>query len=437
MGRQRHKAADNTIAQYLRALFARQARLTGLLILIISILVFIASIKFSTERYARTVCNEIEDSARILVETSQMKSYEGYFRNIASKLENQLSISEVGIAKELPNLNWSHYSIGSCSLQWRNDLKAAVFSPSFWAGDPIYVSGVITPKFFRSDLIMFMIAICIVLFSSYYIGTRSFLRKINRKITDPIQDIWNGLRTGNKPSNLEIKEINDLWNSLVEYKKLLSVRNRMLLAKEYYHEVKSPAFYQFNQLKRLTVIDDPEKQKSIVSETIEKADELIGQMEKALKKIATDDFAKNPRVVDLSALVGQKDSKFRRSAPIKILGDKTLVKTLLNNLYGNAIDACGDIKLVQTDLIYTSDEVVLSIKNPVEKGSEIDTSMIFVSGFTSKANGTGLGLSLCQHIVEIHAGRISAEYLPEKNSFEIIVRFPRGGELDVAAKQNC
>ncbi|MBP6218559.1 MAG: HAMP domain-containing histidine kinase [Oligoflexales bacterium] len=428
MGRQINTTFDNTIAKYIRAQFKKQAILTGLLLLLISLLVFSASIKFATDRYVRGICQEVSESARILVETSRVEFYQSYFSDVVTKLKNQFEIENLVVVKQDPDTGWRHYSLGVCSINWQSDFKVAFYTPSHWAGDAMYVRGIITPRFVRSDLILFIIAVCIVLFSSYFFGTRSFLRKVQYKISGPIHDVWDGLRTGIKPKNLEIKEISDLWHSLVEYKELLIIRNRMLLAKEYYHEVKSPAFYQYNQLKRLTVIEDPIRQKEIIAETLEMADELISQMEKALKKIATDDYGRHPKNVDLAALIRQRDAKYKHSNPIQITGDKTLIKTLIHNLYSNAIQACGDMGHVETTLEDNSNEIALSIRNPVRPNINIDTSMVFVSGFTTRTDGTGLGLSLCQHIVELHDGTIKADFSREKRTFEITVKFPKEKE---------
>lgn len=429
MGRKANETCDNTIAQYIQSQFKKQAKLTSLLLLIISFLVFSASIKFSTDRYVRGICQEVSESARILVETSRVAFYESYFNDVVSKLKNQIAIEDLQVVSKIPPAGWDHYPLGTCTIDWQPNFKVAFYSPSHWAGEPMYVRGIVTPRFIRTDLIVFIFLVCMVLFFSYFYGTRVLLRKVQTNISGPIYDVWQGLRTGAKPTILEIKEIKDLWESLVEYKQLLMIRNRMLLAKEYYHEVKSPAFYQYNQLKRLTITDDPLKQKKIIDETLSRADELISQMEKALKKIATDDYARYPKNFDFSLLVKQKDSKFQCSEPINISGDKTLIKTLLHNLYSNAVEACGDMKHVETKLDGNTHETVLSIRNPVRPDITIDTSMIFVSGFTTRSNGTGLGLSLCRHIVDLHYGQISAEFSSENRIFEITVKFPKEREM--------
>ncbi len=437
MGRPVRKTFNGTIAEYVHSQIVKHARLTGLVLFLVSLTVFIASIKFATDRHVRGTCAKVNDSARILVETSQIESYQPYFDEVALKLKRDLQLDSLEVMKGLPPASWHQYSLGACSINWRSDLKVGFFSPTHWAGETVYVRAIITPRLIRSDLILFMIAVCLVLFASYYFGARSFLRNIDKKISEPIHGIWEWLSTGKKPSDLDIKEISNLWQSLVEYKELLTLRNRMLLAKEYYHEVKAPAFYQYNQLKWLTTIEDPSKQKAIIADTLAKAEDLIQQMEKALKKIATDDYGRHPKTINFAELVRQSDRKYIAQDPVNIVGDKTLIKTMLNNLYANALDACGDTRLVETTLAVESEHVVLTIKNPVPKGTSIDTEAIFVSGFTSKIGGTGLGLPLCQHIAELHKGLIRAEFSSEAGSFKVIAVFPKDKEdHDAKARQD-
>ena len=58
-------------------------------------------------------------SARILVETSQMPSYENYFVDIVSHFQENLKIEKVDVVEHEPDMSWFHYSLGVCSLHWR------------------------------------------------------------------------------------------------------------------------------------------------------------------------------------------------------------------------------------------------------------------------------------------------------------------------------
>ncbi len=89
--------------------------------------------------------------------------------------------------------------------------------------------------------------------------------------------------------------------------------------------------------------------------------------------------------------------------------DTHLIEQVLINLLLNAVDACKnqpEPQIKVTALQNSNRDVVLKV---YDNGSGIPADIlenIFVPFFTSKATGSGIGLSLCKQIMLLHKGRI-------------------------------
>jgi signal transduction histidine kinase len=105
----------------------------------------------------------------------------------------------------------------------------------------------------------------------------------------------------------------------------------------------------------------------------------------------------------------------------RVLGDRVQLQQVILNLTTNAIEALQAMPEGARGLrISTRVESKLHVETRIEDtgpGLEPDLrERIFEAFFTTKAQGLGLGLSICRSIVAAHGGKIWAELRPEGGS---------------------
>src|SRR4051794_37658402 len=118
----------------------------------------------------------------------------------------------------------------------------------------------------------------------------------------------------------------------------------------------------------------------------------------------------------------------------QVHADRLQIQEVILNLIKNAIEAMrssprGKRHLqLATDLSGNS-EVIVSVRDTGPGIDAKDREKIFDPFFSTKATGTGLGLSLCRTIMEDHGGklRLTETNLPGSN-FEL--SFPLGSTSD-------
>ena len=94
-----------------------------------------------------------------------------------------------------------------------------------------------------------------------------------------------------------------------------------------------------------------------------------------------------------------------------IPADKKLLNQAVINIINNSMDAVKDIegqRMVHMSLLSSSggDVIIRICNNGPEIPQEI-SDRIFVPFFTTKANGSGIGLSISQEIIKLHKGSIT------------------------------
>src|SRR5262245_54270914 len=98
-------------------------------------------------------------------------------------------------------------------------------------------------------------------------------------------------------------------------------------------------------------------------------------------------------------------------ALIPVTGNRVQLQQVLFNLVTNAIEAMelvADRRVLVKSELESGGEVRVTVE---DSGSGIDPKVIdriFNSFFTTKADGMGMGLSICRSIIESHGGRLWA-----------------------------
>jgi C4-dicarboxylate-specific signal transduction histidine kinase len=95
-----------------------------------------------------------------------------------------------------------------------------------------------------------------------------------------------------------------------------------------------------------------------------------------------------------------------------IQGDRVQFQQVILNLIVNAIEAMGQTTEGPRELVITThnevDGVLVGVRDSGPGLSELALERAFEAFYTSKANGLGMGLSICRSIIEAHGGRLWA-----------------------------
>ena len=92
-----------------------------------------------------------------------------------------------------------------------------------------------------------------------------------------------------------------------------------------------------------------------------------------------------------------------------VLGNQVQLQQVISNLVMNAIELMGSLQTrvlrIKTELSQSNTvQVLIEDTGTGIKPSDVDR--LFKPMFTTKARGMGMGLSICQSIIENHDGRI-------------------------------
>lgn len=221
----------------------------------------------------------------------------------------------------------------------------------------------------------------------------------------------------------ESKNVINLHMNLKEFEKDKNMKINLF---KITHEIKNPLAVIKGYL---SMFDVNNKEKSIkyikiIKSEVNRSLNLLSDfMEFTKIKINTSNVIFNDLMDDIKEVLipffNAKNVKynFNIEANIEINIDYNRIKQVLINVIKNAVEACpNNIGLVSTTIFKDKDYLYIFVK---DNGSGMDKDTldnILVPFFTTKENGTGLGVSLSKEIILSHKGEISYDSILGKGT---------------------
>lgn len=113
--------------------------------------------------------------------------------------------------------------------------------------------------------------------------------------------------------------------------------------------------------------------------------------------------------------------------PFRLFVDATQFGQVLDNLLGNALDAVGNEGTITVSGQEGLGCQIVTVQDTGPGIAAENRRSVFELFFTTKAQGTGLGLAMCQQIIERHGGLIELAN-PGERGATFRIRLPRNGE---------
>jgi nitrogen fixation/metabolism regulation signal transduction histidine kinase len=271
---------------------------------------------------------------------------------------------------------------------------------------------------------------------------------ISRWVTAPlrlIQESFSNLKLGTENQPIEYDREDEIGALVKNYnQKLKELESAALqlaqneresawreMAKQVAHEIKNPLTPMKLSIQHLERVYDPNNPSS--AEMLKKVAKSVIEQIDALTKIANEfsNFAKMPKQqiekLDLIALIASVLEVFKQDTRMdfdflyaikeaEVLADKDQLIRVFNNLLTNAVQSIPEERkgIVKINLSYINNSSFkISISDNGCGITAEKSQNIFVPYFTTKNNGTGLGLAMVKQIVESLNGKIS--FISEEN----------------------
>ncbi|GAV21821.1 transporter substrate-binding domain-containing protein [Carboxydothermus pertinax] len=239
----------------------------------------------------------------------------------------------------------------------------------------------------------------------------------------------------------DITEEKQSFDLMVNRDKLITVGQ---MVAGFVHEIKNPLFTVLNYLELLPLkADDPKYREEVIN--IIKNE--LGSVQNLINDLLNYARPQNSQKTNVSLedvilpLLNLLEPQFiakgitvnKENLKLKVFADPVQLKHVFMNLLLNAIDAIqgkGEIKLRAFEL---PEKIKIEV---IDTGIGIPPqylSQIFNLFFTSKKDGNGIGLAICQKLIQENNGDILVDSFPGRGT-TFTIFLPKAGDLDVQAE---
>jgi two-component system, NtrC family, nitrogen regulation sensor histidine kinase NtrY len=235
------------------------------------------------------------------------------------------------------------------------------------------------------------------------------------------QDITNELDKKELDSWQKIIRVltHEIMNSISPITSLTSVISGYFKNKDYGNPVLPEKINHQIISKTLSGLDTIEETGKGLLDFVDKYRSLTSLPKPDLAKFTVDSLFRKCRML-MESIIPDNVKIFTRVYPqdIEIVADYAQIEQILINLIKNAIEALSNKKngTIHLNAFYASDSTIIQVEdNGIGISGDIMDD-IFVPFFTTKENGSGIGLSLSKQIMQNHCGTISVNSEPKKGS---------------------
>ena len=248
---------------------------------------------------------------------------------------------------------------------------------------------------------------------------------------------------------IQIEDVTDARNQQTLLRRMESLASLTNLAASVAHEIKNPLgaisiHIQLIQkaLKKARngdgMLPEPkfvENYLDVVNEEIDRLNKIIVDFLFAVRPIKAQLEPVNPNEIIKSLMDFMKPEFEKASVELKLemldkppnlMLDVSLFKQVIINLAQNAVAAMKDGGILGIYTQIKNEQFIISVADTGEGMDEQTCSRVFEPYFTTKANGTGLGLTMVYKIIKESAGEIEVRSFPgEGTIFTISLPIPQ------------